>query len=278
MANESQYSDISTLVGNIYEAALLQAREADVMSNLVTVFSSTGSAPRIWSNYTGGTFATVTEATDMTAQTFNPAVGGTLTPVLYGQQFFLTDLRIAGDPIPVQRDAATFLGGGAGEYIDTHLVGLFSSLTGGTVGTAGTALTWQNVFLAQAKLRAKKVTGRYSCVLTPMQWYDLTAASSGVPTLLQNTSIAESIMGGFYQASFSNIDFFTDANITAGTASVGAMFGREAIALDMRRAFRIADQRDESRGGGGYELNATMQYGKGVYRATYGVQMVGASA
>lgn len=275
MANESQYSDISALVGNIYETALLTARENDVMSSLVTVFSSTGSAPRIWSNYSGGTFATVTEATDMTAQTFNPSVGGTLTPTLYGQQFFITDLRREGDTQNVVRDAGTYLGGLAGEHIDTNLVGLFSSLTGGTVGAANGTLTWQNIFRGQAYLRSNKVKGRYAVVLHPVQWYYLTSASSGVPTLMQNTAIAENVVGGFYQASFSNLDFFTDANLTAGTATVGGIFGREALALDMRRPFGIEQQRDASRGGGGNELNATMQYAYGAYRKTFGAQLIG---
>lgn len=278
MANESKFSDIATLVGNIYEAALLQAREAEVMSNLVTKFSDTGTAPRIWASYTGGTFATIAETDDMSSQAFNPAVAGTLTPAVYGQQFFLTDLRIVGDTQPVTREAATFLGGGAGEYMDTHLTGLFGSLTGGTVGTAGGTLTWANILRAQAYIRSNKVFGRYSVVLHPVQWYYLTSATSGVPTLLQNGAIAESIMGGFYQASFSNMDFFVDATITSGTAAKAGMFAREAIALDLRRPFKIEEQRDASRGGGGYELNATMQYAYGVYRPTFGVQMIGTSS
>lgn len=278
MANETTYTSISALVGNIYEAALMTAREGDLMSNLVTTFSSNNSSPRIWSSYSGGTFATVTEATDMTAQAFNPAVAGTLTPAVYGQQMFITDLRIDTDPIGVQADAARYLGGLAGEHIDTNLVSLFSSFTGGTVGTAGGTLTWANVLRAQAYLRTNKVTGRYACVLHPVQWYYLTSAASGVPTLLQNGAIADSIMGGFYQASFSNLDFFADANITSGTAAVAGMFGIEAAALDLRRALRIEPQRDASRGGGGYELNATMQYGYGVYRPTFGVQCIGTSS
>lgn len=277
MANESTYSDISTLVGNIYQVALLTARESDVMSNLVTNWSSTGSQPRIWSSYSGGTFATITEATDMTAQAFSPSAAGTLTPATFGQQAFLTDLLVDGDPMPVQSNYGRFIGGLAGEHVDANLVGLFSSLTGGTVGTAGGTLTWANIFRGQAYMRANKVFGRYAVVLRPEQWYYLTSATSGVPTLMQNTSIAENIVGGFYQASFSNLDFFTDANISSGTACTAGMFGQEAIALDMRRPLRIEPQRDASRGAGGYELNCTMQYAYGVYRPTYGVQLIGTS-
>lgn len=278
MANESTYSDISALIGNIYEGALLAARENDVMSNLVTVYNDPGnSQPRIWANYSGGTFATITEDTDMTAQSFTPSVAGTFTPAIFGSQYFLTDFRISGDTLNVQRDAALHIGGEAGDHIDKNLVGLFSSFTGGTVGSAGGTLTWANILRAQAYLRTNKVKGRYAVVMHPVQWYYLTSATTGVPTLLQNTQIAENIIGGFYQASFSNLDFFTDANITSGTAAVAGMFGREAAVLDMRRALRIEAQRDASRGGGGFEANATMQYAYGVKCATFGVKMVGTS-
>lgn len=278
MANESTFSDISSLLGSIYETAIISAKEAGLMPQLVRVFGGNGNQPRIWSNYSGGTFATVTEATDMSAQTFNAAVGGTLTPAIYGSQVFITDARIASDKVQVQQDAGIHLGGKAGEDMDANLAGLFASLTGGTVGTAGGTLTWANVLRAQAYLRANKVQGPYFAVIRPEQWYYLTSASSGVPTLMQNGAIADSIMGGFYQASFAGINFFVDANIASGTACVGGMFGRDAIALDIRKPFQIEPQRDASRGGGGWELNATLTYAYGVYRPTFGAKMIGTSS
>lgn len=277
MANESTYSTISTLIGNIYETALLKAREQSVMSGLVTVFSSTGNAPRIWSAYSGGTFATITEATDMTAQTFDPAVAGTLTPAIYGSQSFITDIRIDTDTVQVVNDFGTHIGGEAGEHVDTNLVGLFTSFTGGTVGSAGGTLTWANIFRAQAYMRANKCFGRYACVMRPEQWYYLTSVSSGAPQLMVNNDLANGILGNFYSASLGNIDFFLDANITSGTAAVAGMFVPEAAALDNRRALRIENQRDASRGGGGWELNASMIYAYGVYRPTFGVKMIGTS-
>jgi hypothetical protein len=56
------------------------------------------------------------------------------------------------------------------------------------------------------------------------------------------------------------------------------MFSRDASAYDLRRPFRIETQRDASRGGGGWELNASIVYGEGVYRAAFGVQMIGTSS
>jgi hypothetical protein len=279
MANESTYSGIATLIGNVYELAIHTAREMNVMAPLVHNFQPLNdSRPRIWATYSGGTFATNDEATDAAAQAFTAAVAGTATPALYAQSIFLTDRRVRTDPMNAQSESGTHLGETAAVHVDTNLVGLFSSLTGGTVGTAGGTITWANILRAQAYLRTNKAFGRYSVVVHPVQWYYLTSAASGVPTLMQNTAIAESIIGQFYMASFSNMDFFADANITSGTAAVAGMFQRQAMFLDERDPFNIEPQRDASRGGGGWELNGRMEYAYGVYRPTFGCQMIGTSA
>jgi hypothetical protein len=56
------------------------------------------------------------------------------------------------------------------------------------------------------------------------------------------------------------------------------MFQRQAMFLDERDPFNIEPQRDASRGGGGWELNGRMEYAYGVYRPTFGCQMIGTSA
>ena len=285
MANESTYAGISSLVASVYEVALQAATEGNVVAPFVTTFSdSQSSAPRIFGSYSGGTFASVAESADMTAQAFNASAGGTLTPAVYGSMALLTTRRIRSDPANATREAGIHLGNAASAHIDTNLVGLFSSLTAGTVFGGGTSnvggtLSWANIFRAQAYIRTQKVFGRYTCILHPVQWYYLTSATSGVPTLMQNTAIAESIVGGFYVASFSNIDFLVDANITSGTACVGGMFGRSAIALDVRQPFAIAPQWDAGySGNGAWEVNASMEYAYGIYRPLHGAQLIGTSS
>ena len=59
---------------------------------------------------------------------------------------------------------------------------------------------------------------------------------------------------------------------------VGGMFSRDALGLDLRQPFRIEPQRDASRGGGGWELNATIEFAAGVYRPTFGCNLVGTSS
>lgn len=278
MAGESTYATISALVANITEAALLTARENSVMDVLVKNYTDSSSmTPRVFTSYTGGTIVSLAEISDLTAQTFTPAASGTVTPAMFGQQYYLTDARIASDFSNAQADAAADLGGVFGTKVDTSLVALFSSLNGGTVGTAGGTLSWANIQRAAAYLRANNAPGQHICVLRPEHWYYLTSASSGVPTLMQSPAFMDSIAANFYQSSWGNIHFFADANITSGTAAVAGMFNSDALAYDIRRAFRIETQRDASRGGGGWELNASIIYGVSTYRPAFGVQMIGTS-
>jgi hypothetical protein len=280
MALESTYAGMAELIANVYETALMAAQEGNIIAPHVTLFGdSQSAAPRIFGSYSGGTFASVAESADMASQTFNAAADGTLTPAVYGSKALLTMRRIKSDPSNAVREVGTYLGETASAYIDTTLAALFSSLTAGTVGTAGSTLTWANVLRAQAYLRTQHVFGPYVCILHPVQWYYLASAASGVPTLMQSESIKNSVFGRSYQASFGGIDFFADANITSGTAAVGGMFAKPAIALDIRQAFTINPQWDASySGNGAWEVNASIEFASGVYRPKFGANLIGTSA
>lgn len=280
MANESTYTGISTLVANVYQNAIHAAVEGNVISPHIEVWQdSTSPAPRVFGSYSGGTFLAVAESADNSAQAFNASAGGTLTPAVYAQMIEMTNRRLRAEPGRAQREAGIHLGNTLAAAVDTQLAGLFSSLTGGTAGTAGGTLTWANVFRAQAYIRTQKVAGPYTVVLHPVQWYYLTSAASGVPTLMQSEAIKDSVVGTFYQASFGGMDFYVDANITSGTAAVGAMFARDAMVLDIRQPFKIEPQYfAKISGNGGWELNASMEYAYGVYQPTHGAQLIGTSA
>ena len=280
MANEATYTGISTLVANVYNNAIHAAVEGNVISPHIEVWQDSDSpAPRVFGSYSGGTFLAVAESADNAAQAFNATSSGTLTPAVYAQMIEMTNRRLRAEPGRAQREAGVHLGNTLASSVDTQLAGLFSSLSGGTVGTAGGTLTWANVFLAQAKMRTNKLAGPYTVVLHPVQWYYLTSASSGVPTPMQSEAIKDSVVGSFYQASFGGMDFYVDANITSGTAAVGGMFVRDAMVLDIRQPYKIEPQYfAKISGNGGWELNASMEYAYGVYQPTHGVNMVGTSS
>jgi len=272
MSNPNTYQNISGFVNTVWEDSMLVARENNVMAGLVNVFRDiNGMAVRSNAKYGSATINQIGETDDLSSQLFHSSVDQTLTPYEYGAQFFITDQRMESDIYSVRQDATLELGGALGTKVDSYLCGLFSSLTAGTTG-AGTAtdLTWSALFAAHTLLVAKKAPGPFNCVLHPYQYHCLgTVVLPGV-TVTNAQYIADEVARRYYVASFSNVDIFLDANIPlTGDYAYGAMFSRNAIALDWRRAPRIEPERDASRRG--FELNLSAIFAYGVWRPQYGV-------
>lgn len=263
-------ANIASFVNTVWEDAMLVARDNNVMSALVTRFGDlSGLALRKNASYGTVVFNQIGESDDLSSQAFTPSVSQTLTPYEYGAQFFITDSRIETDIYAVRQDASLELGAGFGQAVDKNLVGLFSSLTGGTVGSAGSDLTWANFFAAVTKMRRALAPRPWVCVLTPEQWHCLGTAIAPGATVTNSPYIQDEFVRQFYVASVSGVDIFTSANITSGTSVFGGMFSRNALALDVRRPFRVEPERDASRRG--FELNASSIYAYGVWRPAYGI-------
>ena len=266
-------SDIGTFVQTIYEDAMMVARDNNLMAALVMPFMDrSGTAARTRSEYGTATINTITEVDDLTSQAFTPATANTLTPAQVGAQFFITDLRVESDPFGVQSDASLELGLAMAQSIEKNLLGNFSSLTGGTVGAAGTTLTWGHFFAMLTRLRAQNAPLGYAFVCHPYQWHALGKAVAPGATVTNSPMIQDDILRNFYVGSVSGVDIFTSSNIAIDGSDDAycGMFARPAIAIDWRRAPRIEPERDASRSG--FELNLTAVYAHGVWRPKFGVQ------
>ena len=266
-------SDISTFVQTIYEDAMMVARDNNLMAALVLPFMDrSGTAARTRSEYGTATINTVAEADDMTSQAFTPTTANTLTPAQVGAQFFITDLRVESDPFGVQSDASLELGLAMAQSIETNLLGNFSSLTGGTVGASGTAITWGHFFAMLTRLRAQNAPLPYNFVCHPYQWHQLGKAVAPGATVTNSDDIQNEVLRNFYVGTVSGVNIFTSSNIAidTGVDAYCGMFSRPAIGIDWRRAPRIEPERDASRSG--YELNLTAVYAHGVWRPNFGIQ------
>jgi hypothetical protein len=273
------YSDISGFVVTVYEQAMLVARDQNLAVPLVRGFNDrTTDAARTNSLYGTATMQSVAETDDLSSQAFTPVAYKTLTPGEVAAQFFITDRRRDNDPFGAEADASMELGQAMSQKIDKDILSDFSSLNGGTVGTAGGTITWGHVFAAEAILRQANAPGRYSLVLSPFQFYSL----GTVPSIMSLARNDQQLQAQIHDSvnprpgmmvSIGNVDIFTTANIAAGTAAVGAMFARDALAFDTRRSPRIEPERDASRRG--FELNLSAVYAHGVWRPEWGVQVIG---
>jgi hypothetical protein len=268
-------ADISTFVNTVWADALVVARDNNVMAPLVTNFGDlNGLALRKNAKYGTATFNTITELDDLTSQAFTPAVDQTLTPYEYGAQFFVTDSRLETDIFALRQDASQELGAAYGQKIDKYLAGLFSSFTGGTVGGTTTNLTWASFLGGLTAMRRANAPRPWRCVLTPEQYMCLgTAIAPGV-SVTNSPSIQDEFIRQYYINTVAGVDMFVCGNITAAATVAGGIFSANAIALDMRRPFRLEPERDASRRG--IELNVSSIFAYGVWRPQYGVVILSA--
>lgn len=279
MTGLSRYADISTLANDIYEGALFMLREQNLLTRTVRVFTdSMGMQPRKVTLYGGANVRQVGEGEDVTPTEFNPTLLSTLTPARYGDQFLLTDERLMSDPLNVRADAALELGAAFAEYVDKQLTGDFGALTGGTVGSAGGTLTWDNLSDAYTLLKSAKVPGPYWCALHPQQWNRLRKAAAGSAIWVSQAPMFQDRLTQEYVVTslYGDLFFVITANITAGTAAVGAMYAADALAYDERQAFAIEFERDASRGA--WEINASLRFAHGVWSPARGVKLIGTAA
>ncbi len=281
MAQLNTFSDVSTLALAIQEDAIFIERDTNFMSQIVQVYTDgNGGNTRTNYQYNAGTAYTINETDDLTSSAFAPAALSTLTPGEVGLQFFLTDKRVESDlPENIRTDAASELGFAARDKIESDLLGLFTSFSGGTMGTAGSAITWGQVFAAATVVRtnSKSRAAPLYCVVHEYQWHALAKATSvaGI-TLAQIPTALVGPGGSWYVGTAAGITFYSTTNIAiASSSAYGGLFQRQAIAYDVRRPIRIEPQRDASRRG--WELNMSSLYAYGTWMPKYGVALLGAA-
>jgi hypothetical protein len=270
--------NISRYVQEINEMAVLVARDTNFVTGLVTVFTdNAGTAARNRSEYGTATFNQITDSDDLTSQAFTPSVVNTLTPSFFGAQFFITDRRLRSDPMNAQSDAARELGEAAAKKVQVDVLSAMASFTGGTVGTAGGTLTWGNIYKGVAALKQQNPRGRFIGILGNGQWYHLGTVTVPAGAQTNAPALQDTIAAQYFVGRIFGVDWYVSNDVSGalGTAAKGGVFTQEAIGFDERLPFGINPERDESRGGGGWELNATMEYASGIWRPKFGVTILG---
>lgn len=282
MPQLNTYSAVSSLAQDIQEDAIFIVRELGLMSNLVTVYTdASGANVRKNFQYNAGTARTIGESDDLVSTAFTPAVDQSLTPAEIGDMHFVTDLRVETDlPEMWMNDASTDLGLSALAKVESDLIGDMASLTGGTIGAAGSVITWGYVAaaIAQARNANKNAAKPLVAVIHGYQWSVLAKAASVAGASVVNAPAFQDQVtrggGASVQvATFMGVPIYQTFQAADGSGDfTGGVFPREALALDWRRPVRIRAQRDETRRG--TELVMSAVYAHGVWRPARGVKMI----
>ena len=271
----SRVTDLNSYFANIYEDAVFSLREQTLGVRLVRTFTDgRGDQTRTLTSYPTVTPVEVAETEDFAAPTrFDKSLLATLTPIEEMAQIILTDRRIETDPQNAAMDASTELGAGLANSVDSNILGNFNSLTGGTVGATGSTMTWGYFFAAASIMRKNKVPRPWYAVLHPYHYHYMAESAATGATVTNAPQFQDEVMRQFYVGTIAGVDIFISGNCEeSGTDAYSAIFNPSAMAFDLRRDYRIERERDASKRA--WELNATMLYAHGVWRPTWGVQIL----
>jgi len=274
MANETTSSTLSELYTNITQEAIFTFQETSVMRPLVTLYPLMGSGKVAEVPvYPAISAAAVNEATDLSNTAVNPT-SATITASEIGVMTTLTDLGASSASRNVGADIGKLFGEAIAKKVDTDLCGLFSSFTTNTGGAAGTELTADLLFKAQAQLRTLSVPAPYYAVFHPKALFNLkktlTQAGYGTSAYAMSEIGNEALRNG-YIGRIAGIDVFENANlaIDGSDDSVGGVFHPASIGLAMKEDFKVETQRDASLRA--TEIVASIVYGKAVVKESFGV-------
>lgn len=265
-------ADLNGLFNDIYEQSLFVAREMNIMTSLVTVYNATGYAPRKISQRPQLIAENVAEGVDYAnAQTFDKTLLATLTPGEVIAQSILTDVDVETDPDAARQQCVQELGGAVATKIDTDICSDFSSLTADVGPGAGGTATLAKFAVGVSRLRNAKIPNPIYVVLHAFHWHDIWV-ELGQPATNQAFlgDLANQALRDFFVGRFINVDWFVNANIAVDGSddAVSAIFNRQALAFDSRKAPAMEPERDASLRA--WELNMVGGYAHGVRRATYG--------
>jgi hypothetical protein len=272
------WGDGSSIAQRIEQDAYFIVRELGTYQRLVTTFNdASGMNLRRSYKYNAGTAVAIGDEDDLASNAFTPSADQTLTPSEIGLQFKITDARAESDlPEQIIADGARELGMAALDKVETDLYGLCASLTGGTVGAGTATITWGilGAGIAQARQANKSNSVPLVAVVHNYQWAVLAKAASiaGASVYANSPGFTEEVTRTGYCGNFMGVPIYQSYQaVTAGTAFYGAVFPRQAMAIDWRRPIRVRPQRDES--ARALEMNMSAIYAKGVWRPELGVQV-----
>ena len=280
MADETTSSTLAELYTDVIQEAIFTFQETSVMRPLVTTYAINGQGKTVQVPVYGAiSAAAVAEGTDLANTAIDPtAVDITASEI--GVMTTLTDLGRDSASRNVGADIGKLFGDGLAKKVDSDLAALFTSFST-DVGAAGTELTPELLFKAQATLRALNIPAPYYAVFNPLACFNLkkVLTNAGYNTNANAISdVGNQAMRDGFIGRVAGIDVYENANLAIDVSddSVGAVFHPASIGLAMKSDLKIETQRDASIRG--TEIVASMTVGQGIVKNDYGVKVTVDSA
>lgn len=223
------------LYANLVTAAQFAAYEQSVARQLVTVFDAplnTGLNLQVpvWSSVAAQLITDEATATVRNTNTTSATI--TLKEhVVYHQ---VTDQLRDSAYSNVFAQLGDQSGRAIAESMDTQVFSTFGAFD--NIGSDGLELTVQDIFKAAATLRSRKLTGPFYAVVHPGCAYNLKKSLTATTSYQNATTVADSVLSGFYIGTIAGVQIFESALVADGitTSAVNAVFVPGAIGHAMR--------------------------------------------
>jgi hypothetical protein len=272
----STTAQIAGFYNTLFEEAMFVFQAQSLMANLVTLLTGQGLATRKQGVYPTVTTQQAQEGVEVAnAQIWNKSAKMELTPYIYHNQVILTESMMTTDPDNTMEAASFEMGRSMAVSVDTNLASTFSGFSTG-VGAANNALTLKITAAALAILQNAKVPMPYSYVLHPYHWFDCWV-ELGQPAAQQAFlgDVANDALKQYNVSNFNGAAWYVNPNIAVDGSSdaVSAIFHREALALDTRKAPQMYVTERPDVAGYGFQLDTEMWYAYGERRDEAGVKI-----
>ena len=265
--------------------AQFAAYESSVARQVVTNFTYPSGAGKVmqvpvWASVSA---ADLTEGTAPTALGTNTtSVDITLAEI--GTYFDVTDMLRDSSERDVMADLGFNAGAAIAEKIDTDVFALFNSFSS-SVGTEDSAITVDNFFEAVATLRASKVVGPLTAIISPRQALQLKKelATSGGANLTAN-EVGNSTLRQYYIGSLAGCQVFEsslvkrdlDTDADAELNAVGAIFAPTAIGYAQRGTINMQTQYQVAKRA--TDVMMSMVKGQAILQNAHGVKLIGSDS
>jgi len=214
--------------------------------------------------------------------TDSAAIGMTttdLTTAEVGLKVILTDKLVRQEKPEMFRVVGRQMGDAVDRKVDTDCIALFDSLSN-AAGASGAGLNFRSFAATVSWMKTQKAPRPWACVHHPYAIYFLMRDTARVGYAASTSPIphgfSEDLVRDFWNITIDHVGVFDDGNITAGVASKGAMFSRDAFAYIESKSPGVERQRDASLRA--TELVMVTDYGVFELDDNYGVEMQYTSA